>query len=71
MEEDVQVIYQAQLLDEENGFTGYPDFLIKHDSGESQPADAKLSLSEEKKEIQVQLGLYQYTCCHKITLDIH
>lgn len=59
MEEGVQVIYQAQLLDESNGFTGYPDFLIKHDSGEYQPADAKLSLSEVKKEIQVQLGLYR------------
>ncbi len=58
MEQGVQVIYQAQLLDEDNGFTGYPDFLIKHDSGEYQPADAKLSLNE-KKEIQVQLGLYR------------
>ena len=59
MEEGVQVIYQAQLLDEENGFTGYPDFLIKHDNSEYQPADAKLSLDETKKEIQVQLGFYR------------
>ena len=59
MDEGVQVIYQAQLLDVDNGFTGYPDFLIKHDSGEYQPADAKLSLNEEKKEIQVQLGFYR------------
>jgi predicted RecB family nuclease len=57
--EGVQVIYQAQLVDEENGFIGYPDFLIRHESGEYQPADAKLSLSEEKKEIQVQLGFYR------------
>lgn len=57
--EGVSVIYQAQLLDEENGFIGNPDFLIRHDSGEYQPADAKLSLSEEKKEIQVQLGFYR------------
>ncbi|MBV1928169.1 MAG: TM0106 family RecB-like putative nuclease, partial [Gammaproteobacteria bacterium] len=30
-----------------------------HTSGEYQPADAKLSLSEDKKEIQVQLGFYR------------
>jgi len=59
MADRAQVIYQAQLLDEANGFTGYPDFLILHESGEYQPADAKLSLSEDKKEIQVQLGFYR------------
>ena len=59
MAEKVQVIYQAQLQDETKGFSGYPDFLILHDSGEYQAADAKLSLSEEKKEIQVQLGFYR------------
>ncbi len=57
--EGVQAIYQAQLVDEENGFTGYPDFLIRNENGEYQPADAKLSLSEEKKGIQVQLGFYR------------
>jgi len=55
----VDVIYQAQLLDKENGFVGYPDFLIRHEDGQYQPADAKLSLSEEKKEIQIQLGFYR------------
>ncbi|GJL73339.1 MAG: hypothetical protein NMNS01_25380 [Nitrosomonas sp.] len=59
MAEGVSAIYQAKLLDEINGFVGYPDFLIRHESGEYQPADAKLSLSEEKKEIQVQLGFYR------------
>lgn len=59
MAEGVDVIYQAQLLDKENHFVGYPDFLIRHASGEYQPADAKLSLSEDKKEIQVQLGFYR------------
>ncbi len=59
MAEGVDVIYQAQLLDKENLLVGYPDFLIRHVSGEYQPADAKLSLSEEKKEIQVQLGFYR------------
>jgi len=59
MAEGVDVIYQAQLLDKENHFVGYPDFLIRHASGEYQPADAKLSLSVDKKEIQVQLGFYR------------
>ena len=59
MSEAVPVIYQAQLLDEEDGIIGLPDFLILHGSGEYQAADAKLSLSEEKKEIQVQLGIYR------------
>ncbi|WP_373090532.1 TM0106 family RecB-like putative nuclease [Zhongshania sp.] len=59
MAEGVDVIYQAQLLDKENHLVGYPDFLIRHASGEYQPADAKLSLSEDKKEIQVQLGFYR------------
>lgn len=59
MAEGADVIYQAQLLDKENHFVGYPDFLIRHASGEYQPADAKLSLSEDKKEIQVQLGFYR------------
>lgn len=59
MAEGVDVIYQAQLLDKENHFVGYPDFLIRHADGEYQPADAKLSLSEDKKEIQVQLGFYR------------
>lgn len=59
MAEGVDVIYQAQLLDKENLLVGYPDFLIRHASGEYQPADAKLSLSEDKKEIQVQLGFYR------------
>lgn len=59
MSEGVDVIYQAQLVDAINSFVGYPDFLIRHESGEYQPADAKLSLSGDKKEIQVQLGLYR------------
>jgi len=59
MGECVDVIYQAQLLDKENGFVGYPDFLIRHESGEYQAADAKLSLNEAKQDIQVQLGFYR------------
>jgi len=57
--ERVSVIYQAQLVDKESGIIGFPDFLILHESGEYQAADAKLSLTEEKKEIQVQLGVYR------------
>lgn len=59
MDKGVDVIYQAQLIDNENGFIGYPDFLIRNESGEYQPADAKLSLTGDKKEIQAQLGLYR------------
>ena len=59
VDEGVPVIYQAQLIDKENGLSGYPDFLIRNENGEYQAADAKLSLSEDKKEIQVQLGFYR------------
>ncbi len=55
----VPVIYQAQLIDEAEGLIGFPDFLILNENGEYQAADAKLSLSEDKKEIQVQLGVYR------------
>ncbi|MCU7839413.1 MAG: TM0106 family RecB-like putative nuclease [Candidatus Thiodiazotropha sp. (ex Troendleina suluensis)] len=59
MTEGVDVIYQAQLLNDQEGFIGYPDFLIRDASGSYQPADAKLSQNEAKKEIQAQLGLYR------------
>lgn len=59
MTEGVDVIYQAQLVDEYEGFIGFPDFLIRGKDGEYQAADAKLALSEDKKAIQVQLGFYR------------
>lgn len=59
MTEGAEVIYQAQLLNTKEGFIGYPDFLIRDASGSYQPADAKLSQNEAKKEIQAQLGLYR------------
>ncbi len=59
MAQGAEVIYQAQLRNEDEGFIGFPDFLIRSESGEYQPADAKLSLSEEKKSTQVQLGFYR------------
>ena len=59
MQEGAAVIYQGRLLDERQGLAGYPDFLIRHDSGYYQPADAKLSLSENKRAIQIQLGIYR------------
>ena len=59
MAQDAEVIYQAQLRNEEEGFIGFPDFLIRSESGEYQAADAKLSLSEDKKSTQVQLGFYR------------
>jgi uncharacterized protein len=57
--QETEVIYQAQLKNDDEGFIGYPDFLIRNKSGEYQPADAKLSLSEKKKSIQIQLGFYR------------
>ena len=59
MADRVPAIYQAQLLNEAEGIIGLPDFLLLDESGQYQAADAKLSLSEEKKEIQVQLGIYR------------
>lgn len=59
MQQGAPVIYQGRLLDEQEGLAGYPDFLIRHESGQYQPADAKLSLSEHKKAIQIQLGVYR------------
>lgn len=59
MQQGVPVIYQGQLLNEQEGLVGYPDFLIRHESGQYQPANAKLSLSEHKKAIQIQLGIYR------------
>ncbi len=60
MNDGAEVIYQAQFSIPEEGFVGYPDFLIRQDSGEYQPADAKLARStDDKKEIRVQLGLYR------------
>jgi predicted RecB family nuclease len=57
--ERAPVIYQAQLVNEAEGLIGYPDFLIFHESGDYQAADAKLSLGEDRKDIQVQLGVYR------------
>lgn len=57
--ERVLVIYQAQLIDEAEGLIGFPDFLLLNENGEYQAADAKLSLSENKKEIKVQLDVYR------------
>jgi len=59
MQQGAPVIYQGRLLDEKEGLVGYPDFLIRHESGQYQSADAKLSLSENKKTIQIQLGVYR------------
>ena len=57
METGAQVIYQGRLR--QGDIIGIPDFLIRHESGAYQPADAKLARSEEKKEIQIQLGVYR------------
>ena len=59
MQQAVAVIYQAHLLNEQEGLIGCPDFLIRHQSGQYQPADAKLSHNANKKQIKIQLGLYR------------
>lgn len=59
MQQGTQVIYQGRLVDEDVSLIGYPDFLIRNDSGQYQAADAKLSLSENKKTTQIQLGIYR------------
>jgi uncharacterized protein len=59
MADEAEVIYQAQLKNDIEGFVGYPDFLIRNKNGIYQPADAKLSLNPKKKSIQIQLGFYR------------
>ena len=59
MDAGVDIIYQARLVDPQSQIIGEPDFLIRHESGEYQPADAKLARSGDKKEIQIQLGVYR------------
>ena len=59
MADEVEVIYQAQLKNDFEGFVGYPDFLIRNKDGIYQPADAKLSLNPKKKSIQIQLCFYR------------
>ncbi|MDA0775477.1 MAG: TM0106 family RecB-like putative nuclease [Proteobacteria bacterium] len=59
MADGVEVIYQAQLKNDIEGFVGYPDFLIRNKDGIYQPADAKLSLNPKKTSIQIQLGFYR------------
>jgi uncharacterized protein len=59
MRQGAPLIYQGRLFNESEGLVGYPDFLIRHESGQYQPADAKLSLNGNKKAIQIQLGIYR------------
>ena len=59
MQQGVSVIYQARLLNREKGLVGFPDFLIRHESGLYQAADVKLTQSKHKKALQIQLGLYR------------
>lgn len=59
MKAGVQIIYQPKIHDDVNHIVGEPDFLIRTESGEYQPADAKLAKSGDKKEIQIQLAVYR------------
>jgi uncharacterized protein len=57
--QETEVIYQAQLKNDDEGFIGYPDFLIRSKSGEYQPADAKLSLSEKRSLFKYSLDFIE------------
>lgn len=59
IDQGAELIYQAQLFDEDQSLIGYPDFLLRQDDGQYQAADAKLSLSADKQAIQIQLGCYR------------
>ena len=59
MDDGVDAIYQPQFVDEAARIVGFPDFLIRLENGVYQAADAKLARREDKKAIQVQLGLYR------------
>ena len=55
---ETDVIYQGVF--NVDGIIGKPDFLFRHTTGGYQPADIKLAHSaDDKKEIQIQLGLYR------------
>ena len=58
MEDGVDVIYQAQLLDRKNQLFGKPDFLLHQEDGTYQAADAKLAQSINSK-IGIQLAFYR------------
>ena len=68
--ERVPVIYQAQLVDAEEGVIGHPDFLILSENGEYQAADAKLSQNAENKDIQIQLGVYRRLLNRQLNSDL-
>ena len=70
IQERAPVIYQAQLVDDEDGIVGYPDFLILDDNGEYQAADAKLSQNAENKDIQIQLGVYRRLLNRQINSEL-
>ena len=53
----VEVIYQGEF--NKDGVIGKPDFLFRRATGSYQPADVKLAHNTDKKEIQIQLGIYR------------
>lgn len=58
MAEGVDAIYHPQIIDSQNKILGEPNLLIRDADGQYQIVDAKLSRKEDKKEIQIQLGIY-------------
>lgn len=57
MDAEVDIIYQPQFT--QGDIIGKPDFLLRHETGTYQPADAKLARSDDKQEIHIQLGVYR------------
>jgi len=58
MESGVDLIYQGQLMDEERGLFGKPDFLIRSEDGSYRAGDAKLARSLKDKT-GIQLAFYR------------
>jgi uncharacterized protein len=69
MRDCVDVIYQAELIDDNLKLIGIPDFLLKQTNGEYQAADAKFA-REVNKEIKAQLAIYRKLLDNKLPAQI-
>ncbi len=58
MRSGIEIIYQAQLVDETRRLFGKPDFLFRTDEGDYQAADAKLARSM-KTRTGIQIAFYR------------
>lgn len=58
MNAGIELIYQGQLLDEQRGLYGKPDFLIRGEGGRYSAGDAKLA-RKVKAKIGIQMAFYR------------